>query len=66
MDIEKIFLIPYSTLEGFLMIPLTTLYDYYIDRPKFSEQKNTFEYIVPPLKRGRNNNQPNPLLVNIH
>ena len=48
------------------MIPLTTLYDYYIDRPKFSEQKNTFEYIVPPLKRGRNNNQPNPLLVNIH
>ena len=30
------------------MIPLTTLYDEYIDRPKLSEQKNPFEYIVPP------------------
>ena len=30
------------------MIPLTALYDDYIDRPKVSEQKNTFEYIVPP------------------
>ena len=33
---------------GFLMIPLTTLYDDYIDRPKLSEQKNPFEYLVPP------------------
>ena len=30
------------------MIPLTTLYDDYIDRPKLSEQKNPVEYIVPP------------------
>ena len=30
------------------MIPLTFLYDEYIDRPKLSEQKNPFEYIVPP------------------
>ena len=33
------------------MIPHTTLYDDYIDRPKLTEQKNPFEYIVPaPLK----------------
>ena len=30
------------------MIPLATLYDEYIDRPKLSEQKEPFEYIVPP------------------
>ena len=30
------------------MIPLTFLYDEYIDQPKLSEQKNPFEYIVPP------------------
>ena len=30
------------------MIPLTTLYDGYIDRPKLTEQKNPFEYLVPP------------------
>ena len=42
------FLFPYSKLDGFLMIPLTILYDDYIDRPKLSEQKNPFEYIVPP------------------
>ena len=32
---------------GILMIPLTTLYDKYIDRSKMSEQKNPVEYIVP-------------------
>ena len=38
------------------MIPVSTLYDEYIDRRKLTEQKNPFEYIVPsPLKRGRNN-----------
>ena len=37
---------------GFLMIPLSTLYDQNIDRPKLSEQKNQFEYIVPPRSRG--------------
>ena len=31
------------------MIPLTTLCDNYIDWPKLTEQKNPFEYIVPPL-----------------
>ena len=31
----------------FLMTTLTFLYDDYIDRPKLSEQKNPFEYIVP-------------------
>ena len=30
------------------MIPLTFLCDEYIDRPKLTEQKNPFEYIVPP------------------
>ena len=30
------------------MIPLTTLYNGNIDRPKLSEQKNPVEYIVPP------------------
>ena len=30
------------------MIPLTILYDEYIDRPKLIEQKNPVEYIVPP------------------
>ena len=35
------------------MIPLTTLYNEYIDRPKFSEQKNPFEYIVPPSPQKR-------------
>ena len=30
------------------MVPVSTLYDEYIDRPKLTEQKNPFEYIVPP------------------
>ena len=30
------------------MIPLTFLCDEYIDRPKLTEQKNPFEYIVAP------------------
>ena len=34
------------------MIPLTFLYDEYIDRPKLTEQKNPFEYIVPPPTSG--------------
>ena len=34
------------------MIPLTFLYDKYIDRPKLPEQKNPFEYIVPPPPSG--------------
>ena len=34
------------------MIPLTFLYDEFIDRPKLSEQKKPFEYIVPPPTSG--------------
>ena len=30
------------------MVPVSTLYDEYIDRPKLTEQKNPVEYIVPP------------------
>ena len=30
------------------MIPVSTLYHEYIGRPKLTEQKNPFEYIVPP------------------
>ena len=39
------------------MIPLTILYDEYIDQPNLTEQKKPVEYIVPPspLKGGRNN-----------
>ena len=33
---------------SFLKISVSTLYDEYIDRPKLSEQKKPFEYIVPP------------------
>ena len=34
------------------MMPLTFLYDEYIDRPKLTEQKNPFEYIVPAPTSG--------------
>ena len=34
------------------MIPLTFLYDEYIDRPKLTEQKKAFEYTVPPPTSG--------------
>ena len=34
------------------MIPASTLYDEYINRPKLTEQKNPVEYIVPPPSRG--------------
>ena len=35
------------------MIPVSTLYDEYIERQKFTEQKkNPVEYIVPPHSRG--------------
>ena len=34
------------------MIPLTFLYDEYIDRRKLTEQKKPFEYIVPPPTSG--------------
>ena len=34
------------------MIPLTILYDEYIDRPKLTEQKNPMEYIVPSTTSG--------------
>ena len=36
------------------MIPVSALYDEYIERRKFTEQKkkNPVEYIVPPPSRG--------------
>ena len=34
------------------MIPLSPLYDEYIDRSKLSEQKNPFEYILPSPSKG--------------
>ena len=34
------------------MILLTFLYDEYIDKPKLSEQKKPFEYIIPPPTSG--------------
>ena len=34
------------------MIPVSTLYDKYIDRRKLTEQKNLLEYIVAPPSRG--------------
>ena len=34
------------------MIPLTTLYDGYIDQSKLTEQKNPFEYIIHPPTSG--------------
>ena len=37
---------------SFLMIPITFLYDEYIDRPKLSEPKKPFEYIAPPPTSG--------------
>ena len=33
-------------------MPTRFLYDEYIDRPKLSEQKNPFEYIIPPSQVG--------------
>ena len=40
------------------MIPVSFLYDEYIDRPRLTEQKKTsWVYSSFPLKRGRNKNQ---------
>ena len=47
-EIQKTFKIHTLLCTGFLLIPITTLYDENIDRPKLTEQKNPFEYIVPP------------------
>ena len=39
------------------MIPVSTLYDEYIDRQELSEQKKPiWVYSSSPLKMGRNNN----------
>ena len=50
MIFKKIFQVHVIRLTGFVMIPLETLYDEYIDRPKFTglKRKNPFEYVVPP------------------
>ena len=41
------------------MIPLTFLYDEYIDRPKLSEQKKPIWVYSSPHKWGRNNKMSN-------
>ena len=51
-ELKETLLISNSTLTSFLIIPLTFLYDEFIDRPKLSEQKNPFEYIAPPATSG--------------
>ena len=49
------------------MIPLTFLYDEYIDRPKFTEQKkNPFEYIVPSPTSGVGTIKTNPHIYAHH
>ena len=40
---------------SFLMIPLTILYDDYIDGSKIVRTKKPFEYAAPPPTIGRNN-----------
>ena len=45
------------------MIPVSTLYGEYIDRPKLTEQKNAFEYIVPPPSRGSEQKNRSPILL---
>ena len=49
---KKSFKFPILRWTSFLVIPLLFLYDEYIDRPKLSEQKKPFEYIVPPPTSG--------------
>ena len=34
------------------MIPVSTLYDEYIDRRKLTQQKKPIDYIVPPPQEG--------------
>ena len=48
------------------MVPVSTLYDEYIYRPKLTEQKKKpiWVYSSSPLKRGRNNN--NIVISNIN
>ena len=41
---------------GFLILPLSFLYDEYIDRPKLTEQKPISVLVPPPLKWSRNKN----------
>ena len=41
------------------MIPLTFLYDEYIDLPKLFEQKKPLEYIIPPPTSGGTNSGTN-------
>ena len=45
------------------MIPLTFLCDEYIYRPKLTDKKNPFEYIVPPPPTGGVGTKTNVYLV---
>ena len=51
-NFEKIFLMSNSTVDELFNDTLTFIYDEYIDRPKLSEHKKPFEYIVPPPQVG--------------
>ena len=51
MKYKKNFLIPYFTLDGPLMIPLTTFYGEYIDRSKLTEEKEPiYKYSFSPTQ----------------
>ena len=52
MKFKKSFYSCILSWTGCLMIPLPTLYEEYIDQAKLTDEKNTFEYIVPPHSRG--------------
>ena len=46
-EFKKIYLVVNSTLDELFNDTTHISLDEYIDRPKLSEQKNPFEYIVP-------------------
>ena len=49
---QKIFFNPNSTLDDRFGDIIHISDNEYIDRPKLSQQKNPFEFIVPPLQVG--------------
>ena len=49
---KNLFIFQILHWTSFLVIPLTFLYDEYIDRPELTEQKKPIEYIVPPPTSG--------------
>ena len=47
------------------MMPLTILYDEYIDQQKLNEQKIPLEYIVPPPLKWVGTIRPNLIFISI-